>query len=218
MQRPETHNPSETPEVRLSQRQPDRDERRRTILNCAQRLFEQKGYDATTMAEIARAAGLAVGTLYKFFKDKRALYDTLVVDTVRDFEERLVEVLNEPAGDAIERIRRFIDVGTQLFVKHLPLIRVYFSETGAAFLFTTAGLEGEALQSYHRIVAALEETIRQGVEGGVFVDLDPAALAIGLEGVHNGFLGTLIQAPGTFAPERITDFTQRIFFDAVVRK
>jgi len=208
---------SGTAEAAWKARQPERDERRRMILERAQQLFEQKGYDAATMAEIARAASLAVGTLYKFFKDKRALYDTLVAETVRDFEQQLVEVLSPATGDELQQIRAYVDVGTRLFVKHLPLIRVYFSETGAAFLFTTAGLEGEALLSYHRIVTALEETFRRGIASGRFVDLDPTALALALEGVHNGFLGTLVQAPDAFAPEQIAELTKRIFFDAVAR-
>ena len=199
--------------------QPDTqaDHRRQDILDAARKLFEQKGYRGTSMAAIAEAADLAVGTLYKFFRDKRDLYQTLVAVTVHDFEGQLTAVLRDPTGDVLAQLHEFIDLGSRLFVERLPIIRVYFAETGAAFLFPAGGLEDEAFLSYGRIAAALEETFRRGVERGVFVDLEPAALALGLEGVHNAFLATLVRDPESYAPEQIAALTKRVFFDAVVR-
>jgi len=194
-----------------------KDVRRREILDAARALFVQKGYRATTMAEIAEKACLAVGTLYKFFKDKRDLYQTLVAETVHDFECQLTAALRDPPDDELAQLHHFIDLGAELFIKHLPAVRVYFGETEAAFLFATAGLEDEALLSYRRLVAALEETFRRGIEKGRFVDIDPAVLAMTLEGVHNAFLTALVREPGCFTPQQIADYTKRIFFDAVLR-
>lgn len=196
----------------------DRDQRREDILNAARGFFVEKGYESTTMAEIADAASLAVGTLYKFFKDKHDLYQTLVAEMVREFEQHSLVALSEPPGDEIAQLHRYIDVGSELFVKHLPIIRVYYSETGAAFLFATAGLEGEAFLSHERMVVALEETFRRGIGNGVFIDLEPAALAMALEGVHNAFLTALVRDPQCYTPEQIASFTKRIFFDTVLRK
>jgi TetR/AcrR family transcriptional regulator len=203
---------------RAAQLNHERDQRRQDILHAARMFFEQKGYRGTSMAAIAEEAKLAVGTLYKFFRDKRDLYQTLVAVTMHDFESRLTAVLGEPAGDEISQLHEFIDLGSKLFVEHLSIIRVYFAETGAAFLFPAAGLEDEAFLSYGRIVTALEETFRRGVSKGVFVDLDPAALALGLEGVHNAFLAALVRDPASYTPEQIATLTKRIFFDTVVRR
>jgi TetR/AcrR family transcriptional regulator len=199
--------------------QPDNqgDHRRQDILDAARKLFEQKGYRGTSMAAIAEAADLAVGTLYKFFRDKRDLYQTLVAVTMHDFERQLTTVLRDPAGEVLSQLHEYIDLGSRLFVERLPIIRVYFAETGAAFLFPAAGLEDEAFLSYGRIAVALEEAFRRGIERGVFVDVDPGALALGLEGVHNAFLAGLVRDPQSFTPEQIATLTKRIFFDAVVR-
>ncbi len=55
---------------------------RRDILAAAQRLFEQQGYAATTMAEIAAEAGVALKTVYTAFETKsgvlRALWNLLL--------------------------------------------------------------------------------------------------------------------------------------------
>jgi TetR/AcrR family transcriptional regulator len=196
----------------------EREQRRREILNAARVLFAQKGYEATTMAEIAEGSRLAVGTLYKFFKDKRDLYQTLVAETVQDFEHQLTAALRDPPDDELAQLQHFIELGAELFIKHLPIVRVYYSETGAAFLYATAGLEDEAFLSYRRIVVALAETFRRGIEKGVFVDIDPNVLAIGLEGVHNAFLTALVRDPESYTLAQIADYTKRMFFDAVVRR
>lgn len=195
----------------------DRDERRAEIMRAAVELFAKKGYDGTTMAEIAEATHQAVGTLYKFFKDKHDLYQALVADTVHDFERQLITALEGP-GDPVDRLYRFIDVGSEMFVRHLPMTRVYFGHTAAAFLFASAGLEDESYLSYQRIVAAVEKVFREGVQAGRFVDIPPAVLAMGMEGVHNGFLAALVRDPNAFTPAQISDFTKRMYFGSVLKR
>jgi TetR/AcrR family transcriptional regulator len=218
MQNSEISNPADSANKRPTQGNSERDRRRQDILDAARKFFEQKGYRGTAMAEIAETANLAVGTLYKFFRDKRDLYQTLVAATMHDFERQLTAALRGSEGDELARLHAFIDLGSKLFVEHLAIIRVYFAETGAAFLFSTAGLEDEAFLSYDRIAAALEETFRRGVERGVFVDLEPAALAMALEGVHNAFLATLVRDSERYTPEQIATLTKRIFFETVLRR
>lgn len=208
------NSPSTPTETAPPPRSRDRSERRAEILRLALDLFSRKGYTGTTMAEIATAAGLAVGTLYKFFKDKNDLYQALLSETVHDFETRLITVLKSE-GPPIERLNRFIDLGSQLFVEHLPMTRVYFSQTAAAFLFASAGLEDESFLSYRRIVDSVADVCADAVRRGEMVDLPPAVLALGLEGVHNGFLAALVREPGCYTPTQIAAYTKQMFFNAV---
>ena len=48
------------------------------LLDAGAALFVEKGYDATTMTEIASRAGAAIGSLYQFFPSKEALAEALV--------------------------------------------------------------------------------------------------------------------------------------------
>lgn len=52
--------------------------KRRQIIAGATQVFLLNGYDAASMGEIARAAGVSKGTLYVYFKDKEALFDAIV--------------------------------------------------------------------------------------------------------------------------------------------
>ena len=51
----------------LGRREQERRWRRQYILNVAERLFAQKGYHQTTMAEIAKASEFGMATIYQFF-------------------------------------------------------------------------------------------------------------------------------------------------------
>ena len=85
------HSSQQTPTSRSNQANgAEREQRRQRILQAAMALFVERGFDAATMAEIAKRADVAVGTLYKFFADKRDLYQTMVANTMRQFERELV--------------------------------------------------------------------------------------------------------------------------------
>lgn len=91
----------------------DKAARRQQILNEARDVFAKRGYHAAKVDDIVAAAGIARGTFYLYFEDKRAIFDEIVdrmltrvgmaiarVDVARPLEEqikgnirRLVEVL-----------------------------------------------------------------------------------------------------------------------------
>ena len=75
--------PSRTPE--------DDSAKRRQILNGATAVFLEKGFDAASMGEIARAAGVSKGTLYVYFDDKQALFDAIVQEACLIHAERVFE-------------------------------------------------------------------------------------------------------------------------------
>jgi AcrR family transcriptional regulator len=64
----------------LNQKEQITQSRRMTILAAATEIFVQKGFEKTTMAEIARKAGVAVGTIYQFFPSKESLHMALLED------------------------------------------------------------------------------------------------------------------------------------------
>ena len=54
------------------------EERKQEILDTAMRLFYEKGYEKTSIADIAKALGIAQGLCYRYFPSKEALFDSAV--------------------------------------------------------------------------------------------------------------------------------------------
>src|SRR5204862_945310 len=86
-----------------------RHDKRARILDAAIKVFAERGFHSATVAEIARAAGVADGTIYLYFKGK----DDLLL---RLFDEKMTELLAEVKAavaqerTAPDKLRRFIQL------------------------------------------------------------------------------------------------------------
>jgi AcrR family transcriptional regulator len=67
-------------------------DKRRQILEAAERVFRSKGLSKATTREIARDAGCADGTLYLHFDDRLALFNAVLDECVPDFKESLQQL------------------------------------------------------------------------------------------------------------------------------
>jgi AcrR family transcriptional regulator len=89
------------PQTRIS------DERQETILAAAQSLIAQKGVDAVSMADLAKATGLSRPAIYQYFASKDHVLAELVINEMADLSnaiERHIEGLEDP----MERIRIWV--------------------------------------------------------------------------------------------------------------
>lgn len=86
----------------LPTRTNDEDGKRRQILDGAMRVFLDKGFDAASMSEIARAAGVSKGTLYVYFADKQSLFDAIVQERCHIHAERVFEF--DHSDHAVEEV------------------------------------------------------------------------------------------------------------------
>jgi AcrR family transcriptional regulator len=68
--------------------------RKRQILDAARKVFSKKGYDQATTAEIAQTAGVAEGTIYNYFQNKRDLLVSLISDTM--LTQSLFTLIDKP--------------------------------------------------------------------------------------------------------------------------
>ncbi len=83
------------------------DERQETILAAAQSLIAQKGVDAVSMADLAKATGLSRPAIYQYFASKDHVLAELVINEMADLSnaiERHIEGLADP----MERIRIWV--------------------------------------------------------------------------------------------------------------
>ena len=83
------------------------DDKRQRILDAARKRFRYFGLRKTTMQEIAHDAGVAVGTVYLYFKDK----DDLLVACTEEYvtrHRRQAEAILASGGSAAEKMRRYV--------------------------------------------------------------------------------------------------------------
>jgi TetR/AcrR family transcriptional regulator len=88
------------------------DDQRGLILTCAAALFAERGYMATSMNQVAEAAGMSKATLYHYYRDKYALLLHIADDHVSRLQTLVAQVQAEqlPARPRLQRlIERFVE-------------------------------------------------------------------------------------------------------------
>src|SRR5262245_5619674 len=83
--------------------------KRHQIIEGARGIFMSQGFDAASMNDIARAAGVSKGTLYVYFKDKVALFEAIVEDECSGQAEALFTL--DPHDHDVEAVMMRLGMG-----------------------------------------------------------------------------------------------------------
>ena len=143
---------------------------RQRIVNAAADLFQTHGFDATTTRDIARAAGIATGTLFNYFDTKEAIVTSLATEALG--KARLASAKPTPDGDLEEEL--FALVAAELRqLKPLrkfitPLLETVLSPLAMSRLNGT----GESLRVEHL------ETVAALVSKHGLAEIPPLALQV----------------------------------------
>jgi TetR/AcrR family transcriptional regulator len=181
-------------EVKLSRREREKLRHRRQMLAAALDLFSEKGFHNVSMHEIAEKAEFAIGTLYKFFKNKEDLYKALMMEKAEEHHRVLMRVLSEE-NDVMIVIENYIAAKTRLFADNLAIVRLYFAETRGASFNIKAGLDQDIRKLYDKFIMRLASVLETGIRKKVFRKMDPYYMAVALEGLINAFLFCWMEDP-----------------------
>ncbi len=179
---------------KLSRREREKLRHRRQMLAAALELFSEKGFHNVSMHEIAKRAEFAIGTLYKFFKNKEDLYKALIMEKAEEYHRVLMGVLSEK-NDVLTVIEDYIAAKARLFADNLAALRLYFAETRGASFNIKAGLDQDIRKLYDKFILRLASVLETGVRRKVFREMDPYHMAVALEGLTNAFLFCWLEDP-----------------------
>ena len=151
-----------------------RERQRRRILDAAWTLFDERGIDRVSMAEITAASGVQPSTMYQYFANKDEIVWAVIADVMQNARERVKESL-EGAPDALARITALLDFMADELANNSVTVRfmaqfdaMYARHWPAERLIT---LESQINPQGFRVFADL---IRDGIaDGSLRRDLDP---------------------------------------------
>lgn len=201
-------------EQRLSRKEQEKLWRRKHVLSAALELFSKKGYHNISMRQIAKKAEFAIGTLYKFFRNKEDLYKEIVREMAEEYHRRLMEPL-ERENDAIAAIEGYINAKLDLFSDHKSSLLLYLSETQSPSFNISAGLDKEMQKLYNELMDRLAKIFESAIKRKKIRKRDPRALAISLEGLTNSFLFYWLEKPEEHPFEKDASTIAEIFLKGV---
>ena len=94
----------------------EKSERREALLNAAQSVFFSKGFEHTSMDDIANQAGFSRSLLYVYFKDKKDIYRSLRIRSVETLRDRMSSYVDLNAS-GFEQVRQ-VGEAFYLFYQH----------------------------------------------------------------------------------------------------
>ena len=178
-----------------SRREREKFRQRQEMLAAALELFSEKGYHNVSMHEIAEKAEFAIGTLYKFFKNKEDLYKSLITEQADRFHQALTKAIEE-ADDVIGKLQNYVKAKREVFAANISVIRLYFAETRGASFNIKAGLDKEIRERYRRFMHTLASVFESGIKRKLFRKIaEPYHLAVALDGICNAFLLLWLEEP-----------------------
>jgi TetR/AcrR family fatty acid metabolism transcriptional regulator len=148
-------------------------------------VFARSGFYETRMAEIAREAGVGVGTLYNYFESKEVIFSDLLA--LRHTQFRAIVDAAAISREPLERLRQIVRSALGVLDDNGALFAV-FMERGAVGEFDVERLVGaSAERDYGEFLDLLDKTVRAAVRAKKLRgDVEPRLLVSALSGAMNG--------------------------------
>jgi AcrR family transcriptional regulator len=160
------------------------DVRTNELIDCAQYLFFEQGYENTTVNDVIRKAALSKGAFYHYFASKEALLEAVAARMARQSLTEMQPLLEDPSLDAVGRLNALFANSRRMKVDMAPQLKNTFN----------ALFKPENIVLYHRIDEALTavflpfmtDILRRGGEEGSLDAPDPEAMALMLLNLRLG--------------------------------
>jgi len=145
---------------------------------------------AANLDEVAERAGVAKGTLYRYFETKGELYVAVLADNGAIFERKMRATL-DPALAAPDQLRRTARFYFDHYVNNRDYFQIFWAiENQAVIGELPAGVVGEVSRLWEACVKLVAGVVEDGVESGHFVPCDAWEVAHVLWTLANGLIQT----------------------------
>ncbi|MDX2170164.1 MAG: TetR/AcrR family transcriptional regulator [Deltaproteobacteria bacterium] len=148
---------------------------REHILEVAEQMFAERGFENAKLQDIGREAGVSMGTIYAVFPSKEDLFRA-ILDLRGKAILAVARAAVDGAGDPRAALDRLIEAYLDFFIAHPQFLRMHLRHGSSWVLGPSQGSSGQ-VELWADIHALQSELMRRGVADGVFVDEDPAFLA-----------------------------------------
>jgi AcrR family transcriptional regulator len=179
-----------------------------SLLRVAVALFNERGYDGTSMEDLARKLGITKSAIYHHVPSKEELLK-LGVNRALDGLFALVDELDRVDGRAVDRLEHLVRGSVVVLVDRLPFVTLLLRVRG------NTKVERQALarrREFDRIVAEL--VTEAAADGDLRADIDPATAARLLFGMVNSLV-EWYRPQGNIGGAGLTDAVATMAFDGL---
>ena len=189
-------------------------DKREAILRAAIKVFAGKGYFNSKVADIAKEAGIADGTVYLYFKSKdeilHSFFDRAMEDFIAEGKKQLAKI-----ESAEEKLRRIAQLHLERLGADRDLAIVFQVELRGSTKF----MQEFSAAGFAEYLLIIQQTIEEGQQKGVFrKDLKPVVCAKILYGALDEMVTNWILSKKSYPLVPMADEVLKIFFGGVLEK
>jgi AcrR family transcriptional regulator len=181
-----------------------------TVLRRAIELFNEQGYDGTSMGDLARELGFTKSAIYHHVPSKTHLL-SLALDEALDGLTQVIEEASSgaPGRTAYERLRQAVHKSVEVLVEHQPAVTLLLRVRG------NSEVELAALRRRREIDARLATLVKEAIdEGSLRTDVAPALVSRLLFGMVNSLV-EWHRAGGVVDGAQLSEAITTIAFDGL---
>ncbi|HDR7001719.1 MULTISPECIES: TetR/AcrR family transcriptional regulator [Bacillus cereus group] len=139
------------------------EERRKEILETAERLFLTKGYTKTTVNDILKEIGIAKGTFYHYFKSKEEVMDEIIMRIIKEDVTKAKRIVSNPDIPVLDKLFKILMEQSPKSGDVKEKMIQQFHQPNNAEMH-----QKSLVQSIIHLSPVLTEVLEQGIEEGIF--------------------------------------------------
>jgi AcrR family transcriptional regulator len=145
------------------------------ILEVAEEVFANRGFESAKLQEISERAGLSMGTIYAIFPGKDDLFRAILEDKGQELL-RLVREVAARQQPPLEQLHALIESYIDYFVAHPTFLRMHL-RAGTSWVVSPEPNAESRARIWEEVHSLQADIFRRGIAAGVFVEEDPGLLA-----------------------------------------
>ena len=192
-----------------------KERRREVILSAAKRVFAKKGYHATTIADVAKAARISYGSVYWYFDSKDALFHALM-----DSEElalrghidgALAGLGDNTDGDAEEAFRVAVRATFEFFEADRDVVKLLFRDS----LVLGERFDRHLASIYEGFIGDIEQTIATAQKAGRMVEAPARMVAFSMAAIISQLALRRLSTDDGVPASVVADFVVTLLLDGL---
>jgi len=190
-----------------------KERRREVILSAAKRVFARKGYHATTIADVAKAARISYGSVYWYFDSKDALFHALMdseeVALRRHIDAALEDLDREADGE--EAFRVSVRATFEFFEDDRDVVKLLFRDS----LVLGEPFDRHLAAIYEGFIGEIEETIAAAQAAGRMAEAPARMIAFSLAALISQLALRRLATDDGVAASVVADFVVTLLLDGL---
>ena len=189
-------------------------ERRQQILTSARDVFAKRGYHAAKIEDIVAAAGVARGTFYLYFEDKRAIFEEIVDRTIARLGMSIVRVdPHDGARSVADQVRENIRRIVRILLEDFATTKILLSDA----LGVDPAFDRKLLSFYDEMSSLLEGSLRDGQALGIVREGDVRLMSWLTMGALKEVMFQIVQRGAVYDEDKLVDGAFAYFTSGYLR-